>query len=68
MSAWAGDGDNCKCKVLEAVTSAALRLVKNHNNWLLIGVMNTIRAVRTIPLKRSGLTLQDPEPTYCLQK
>ena len=50
MSAQAGDGDNCECKV-EVVTMTTLRPMKSHNNWLLIGVMNIIGVVRTIPLK-----------------
>ena len=43
MRAQAGDGDNCKCKA-EAITLVALKPVKIHNNWLLIGVMNMIGA------------------------
>ena len=67
MRAQAGDGDNCKCKV-EAVTLVALKPIKSHHNWLLIGVINMIRVERTIPLKRSDWSLRDPEPAYCLQK
>ena len=52
MSAYAGDGDNCECKV-EAVTLVALKPIKFHNNWSLIGVMNMIGVVRIIPLKCS---------------
>ena len=62
-----GDGDNCEYKV-EAVTTAALRPVKIHNNWLLIGVMNMIKATGTIRLKCSNWSLPNPEPTYHLQK
>ena len=67
MSAQVGDGDNCECK-MERVTLVALRPVKSHNNWLLIRVMNTIIAARTIPLKRSKWSLRDLEPAYHLQK
>ena len=69
MSTYAGDGDNCECKV-EAVTSTALhvRLVKIHNNWSFIGVMNIIGVVRTIPLKHFDWSLRDPELAYHLQK
>ena len=67
MSTYDEDGDNFQCKV-EGVTPAALRPVKIHNNWLLIGVMNIIEAVRTIPLKHSDWSLRDLELAYRLQK
>ena len=53
MSALVGDGDNYEYKV-EAVNPTALRPIKIHNNWLLIGVMNMIEKTRTIPLKHFG--------------